>query len=102
MTAPHHAIHAKLAEWSEQTTMRQFILGVGQPDGDDIALMLDMLRDKWEGIIDTLPQHAQDEAHEALDKIEAAWVAVDKALAEAALEAPLTQAETVHIHTARD
>lgn len=86
MNAPHHSLMLKRAEWSEQTTVRAFINGVGEPDGDDIALMLDMIRDKWEGIIDTLPQHAQEEAHEALDAIEAAHMAVDKALAEAACD----------------
>ncbi len=89
-------------DWSKQTTMRQFILGEGKPDGEDVMMMLDMLKDHWERLIETMPPHAQEDADEALDAITAAWVKVSTALDEAELEAPLTEAETVHIHTARD
>ncbi len=83
MNAPQHALILKRHEWAEQTTVRSFINGAGTPDGDDVMLMLDMLKDHWERLIDSMPHHAQDEAHEALDKIIAAWVAVSKALDEA-------------------
>lgn len=83
MNAPHHAVNLKRMDWAEQTTCRAFMLNAGSPDGDDVALMLDVLGDHWERISADLPEHAWELAEQALDAIHMAFKAVDLALVEA-------------------
>ena len=83
MNAPHHAVELKRQDWAEKTTCRAFMLNAGKPDGDDVALMLDVLYDHWERIAADLPDHAFDAAEEALSAINLAFSAVDAALVEA-------------------
>lgn len=92
MNAPQHALMLKRHEWAEQTTVRAFMHGSGSPDGDDVLIMLDMLKDHWERLIEAMPAHAHELADEANDKITAAWVAVGKALEEAECD-PVSDAE---------
>jgi hypothetical protein len=92
MNAPQHNMIQKRQDWSEQTTVKSFINGVGTPDGDDVALMLDMLGDHWERIIEKFPHYAQDLAHEALAAIQLAFKAVDSALEESECD-PVSDAE---------
>ena len=86
MNAPHHAVDLKRSEWAEQTTVRAFINGGGTPDGDDVALMLDMLSDHWERIASDMPEWAHEAAEEAHAAICVAFKAVDLALVEAAAD----------------
>lgn len=83
MNAPHHAVELKRQDWAEQTTCRAFMLNAGKPDGDDIALMLDVLADHWDRIAADLPDHAWELAEDALSAIKLAHKAVDLALVEA-------------------
>ena len=86
MNAPHHAVELKRQDWAEQTTCRAFMLNAGKPDGDDVALMLDVLADHWDRIAADMPEHAWEAAEEALSCIKIAFKAVDLALQEASAD----------------
>lgn len=67
-------------------TAMELLNGLGELDGDDIFLLLDVLSDKWESwSYDCKPhaEHLMNEAHEAM---RAAWKAVDAALQEEAAD----------------
>ena len=82
MNAPAHNLHAKLAEWQEQTTFRAFICGAGSPDADDLFLALEVLKDHAERIAATMPDHAWPLWEDAIASIGLAATAVDKAIVE--------------------
>lgn len=82
MNAPQHSVDLKRQDWAQQTTCRAFMLNAGTPDGDDVALMLDVLSDHWERISASFPEHAQDAAEKAHEAIRMAFSLVDAALVE--------------------
>ena len=92
MNAPNHNLHAKLAEWQEQTTFRAFLLGVGKPDADDVCLALDVLKDHAERIAESMPEHAWTMWEDAIAQIGLAMSAVDKAIVESGAD-PVSDAE---------
>lgn len=92
MNAPAHNLHAKLAEWKEQTTFRAFLLGSGSPDADDISIALDVLYDHMERLQERIPAHADEAWENALKAIRAAWMAVGKAIDESEAD-PVSDAE---------
>lgn len=92
MNAPAHNLHAKLAEWQEQTTFRAFLLGQGKPDADDVFLALDILRDHWERIGADIPEHAREAWDLAEEAIISAYAATDKAICEAEAD-PVSDAD---------
>jgi len=86
MNAPQHAVDLKRRDWAEQTTCRAFMLNAGKPDGDDVAMMLDVLADHWDRIAADMPEHAWEAAEKAHDAIKAAFRLVDEAMRESAAD----------------
>lgn len=80
MNAPAHNLTGKLAEWKEQTSFRAFLLGSGEPDGEDISMLLIVLKDHWERIGDSIPDHALDAWEDAQHAIWKAQSLVSEAL----------------------
>ena len=92
MNAPAHNLHAKLAEWQEQTTFRAFLLGSGQPDAEDVRMALQVLKTHMERLGEGVPEHAQEAWENAEESIRLAELAVDAAMQEAEAD-PVSDAE---------
>ena len=92
MNAPAHNLHAKLAEWQEQTTFRAFLLGSGVPDAEDVRMALQVLKTHMERLGEDVPEHAQEAWENAEEAIRLAELAVDAAMQEAEAD-PVSDAE---------